>query len=39
MSFIMHASIGGSMDPASRGMDGGWQGIRTRKEFVNLFLM
>jgi hypothetical protein len=24
------------MDPASRGMDGGWQGIRTRKEFVNL---
>jgi hypothetical protein len=35
MSFIMHASIGG-MDPASRGMDGGWQGIRTRKEFVNL---
>jgi hypothetical protein len=37
MSFIMHASIGGSMDPASRGMDGGWQGIRTRKEFVNLF--
>lgn len=37
MSFIMHASIGGSMDFASRGMDGGWQGIRTRKEFVNLF--
>jgi hypothetical protein len=25
MIFIMHASIGGSMDPASRGMDGGWQ--------------
>jgi hypothetical protein len=24
---------GRSMDPASRGMDGGWQGIRTRKEF------
>lgn len=37
MSFIMHASIGGSMDAASRGMDGGWQGIRTRKEFVALF--
>ncbi|WP_163391931.1 RagB/SusD family nutrient uptake outer membrane protein [Flavobacterium limi] len=37
MSFIMHASIGGSMDAASRGMDGGWQGIRTRREFVNLF--
>ena len=37
MSFIMHASIVGSMDAASRGMDGGWQGIRTRREFVNLF--
>lgn len=37
MSFILHASIGGSMDAASRGMDGGWQGIRTRKEFVALF--
>lgn len=37
MSFIMHASIGGSMDAASRGMDGGWQGTRTRKEFVALF--
>lgn len=37
MSFIMHASIGGTMNAASRGMDGGWQGIRTRREFVNLF--
>lgn len=34
MSFILHASIGGSMDAAAQGMDGGWQGIRTRKEFV-----
>ena len=25
------------MDAASRGMDGGWQGIRTRREFVALF--
>lgn len=37
MSFILHASIGGSMDASSRGMDGGWQGIRTRREFVALF--
>ncbi|WJS96118.1 RagB/SusD family nutrient uptake outer membrane protein [Flavobacterium johnsoniae] len=37
MSFILHAGIGGSMDAASRGMDGGWQGTRTRKEFVALF--
>ncbi len=37
MSFIIHASIGGSMDSADQGMDGGWQGTRTRKEFVALF--
>ncbi|AWG20972.1 RagB/SusD family nutrient uptake outer membrane protein [Flavobacterium faecale] len=37
MSFILHASIGGSMDAAAQGMNGGWQGIRTRKEFVALF--
>ncbi|CAM4076086.1 RagB/SusD family nutrient uptake outer membrane protein [Flavobacterium sinopsychrotolerans] len=37
MSFIMHASIGGSMVAGDRGMDGGWQGIRTRKEFVQSF--
>jgi len=37
MSFILHASIGGSMDAAAQGMNGGWQGIRTRKEFVGLF--
>jgi hypothetical protein len=37
MSFIMHASIVGSMNPSDRGMDGGWNGIRTRKEFVQLF--
>ena len=37
MSFILHAGIGGSMDAASRGMDGGWGGIRTRKEFVQSF--
>jgi hypothetical protein len=37
MSFIIHAGIGGSMDAATRGMDGGWYGTRTRKEFVALF--
>ncbi|MGZ9735104.1 RagB/SusD family nutrient uptake outer membrane protein [Flavobacterium sp. GNP002] len=37
MSFIMHASIGGSMTASDRGMDGGWWGIRTRKEFVQSF--
>ncbi|MDX6190889.1 RagB/SusD family nutrient uptake outer membrane protein [Flavobacterium sp. Fl-318] len=37
MSFIIHASIGGSMDAANQGMDGGWFGTRARKEFVELF--
>jgi hypothetical protein len=37
MSFILHASIGGSMDAAEQGMNGGWSGIRTRREFVQLF--
>ena len=37
MSFIMHASIGGSINASDRGMDGGWWGIRTRKEFVQSF--
>ncbi len=37
MSFIIHASIGGSMVSSNLGMDGGWQGTRTRKEFVALF--
>ncbi|HEY1195435.1 RagB/SusD family nutrient uptake outer membrane protein [Flavobacterium sp.] len=37
MSFIIHAAIGGSIDAASRGMDGGWYGTRARKEFVALF--
>jgi len=37
MSFIIHASIGGAMTASDYGMDGGWQGSRTRKEFVQLF--
>jgi hypothetical protein len=37
MSFIIHAAIGGSMDAAAQGMNGGWAGTRTRKEFVALF--
>jgi hypothetical protein len=37
MSFILHASIGGSMDAAQYGMNGGWYGIRARREFVALF--
>ncbi|MEZ0181112.1 RagB/SusD family nutrient uptake outer membrane protein [Flavobacterium oncorhynchi] len=37
MSFIIHASIGGSMVSANQGMDGGWSGTRARPEFVKLF--
>lgn len=37
ISFIIHASIGGSMTASDYGMDGGWQGTRTRKEFVQSF--
>lgn len=37
MSFIIHASIGGSMDSAAQGMNGGWEGIRARKEFIAEF--
>lgn len=36
-TFMVHAAIGGSMDPAAFGVDGGWGGLRTTKSFVNLF--
>ncbi|WP_341225879.1 RagB/SusD family nutrient uptake outer membrane protein [uncultured Arcticibacterium sp.] len=34
---LIHASIGGTMNPADFGVDGGWSGFRTTKEFVSLF--
>ena len=37
MTFIISASIGGSMNPAALGMAGGWGGTRTTKEFVQKF--
>ncbi|WP_261376296.1 RagB/SusD family nutrient uptake outer membrane protein [Gillisia sp. Hel_I_86] len=37
MTFIIHASIGGSMDPANFGVSSGWAGLRTTPQFVNLF--
>lgn len=36
-TFIIHASVGGTMDPAASGIDGGWAGLRTTSSFVNLF--
>ena len=36
-TFLIHASIGGSMDPFASGVNGGWQGLRTTKALVNKF--
>ncbi len=36
-TFIIHASVGGNMNPADYGIDGGWAGTRTTSAFVNKF--
>ena len=36
-TFLTHASVGGSMNAANFGLDGGWYGLRARPEFVALF--
>ena len=37
MTFVIHAAVGGEMDPANYGIDGGWFGTRTTSALVNLF--
>lgn len=37
LTFLIHASIGGSMDPEEFGVNSGWAGLRTTPEFVSLF--
>lgn len=37
MTFIIHASIGGSMLAADFGVSSGWAGLRTTQQFVDLF--
>lgn len=37
-TFIIHAAVGGTMNPADYGIDGGWAGLRTTKAFVGKFL-
>jgi starch-binding outer membrane protein, SusD/RagB family len=37
MTFLVHAEVGGSMAPGTYGIDGGWWGLRTTKQFVSLF--
>ena len=36
-TFLVHASVGGSMNANLNGIDGGWYGTRARKELVALF--
>jgi hypothetical protein len=36
-TFIVHASLGGSMNPSTSGINGGWAGLRTRPELVAKF--
>ncbi len=36
-TFMVHAAVGGTMDPAEFGINGGWGGIRTTKAFVQKF--
>lgn len=37
MTFIVHAAVGGNMNPADFGVDGGWGGTRVTKELVKKF--
>lgn len=37
LTFVIHASIGGEMEPEDFGVNSGWAGLRTTPEFVNLF--
>jgi len=37
MTYLIHAPVGGSMNPAAFGINGGWGGLRVTKQFVNLF--
>ena len=36
-TFLTHASVGGSMNAANYGLDGGWGGLRLKPEVVALF--
>lgn len=36
-TFLIHAAIGGTMDPTEFGVNGGWGGLRTTKNLVNQF--
>ncbi|RAU81827.1 RagB/SusD family nutrient uptake outer membrane protein [Pontibacter arcticus] len=38
MTYLVHAPVGGNMPSAAFGINGGWAGLRTTKNIVNLFL-
>ena len=37
MTYLVHAPVGGNMNPSLWGINGGWSGLRTTKNIVNLF--
>jgi hypothetical protein len=37
MTYLVHAAVGGSMDPSKFGIDGGWWGLRLRPETVDRY--
>lgn len=37
MTFLVHAPVGGNMNPDDYGINGGWAGVRTTSTFVNKF--
>jgi hypothetical protein len=37
MTFVVHASVGGSMNAADYGIDGGWWGLRLKPQAFQLF--
>lgn len=36
-TYIIHAAVGGDMVPADFGVNGGWAGLRTTQQFVDIF--
>jgi hypothetical protein len=36
-TFLIHASVGGNMNASQYGIEGGWWGLRTRKEVATLY--
>ncbi len=37
MTFLVHAAVGGGMNPNDYGIDGGWWGLRLKPQVYNLF--